>query len=125
MTFELLERDWLSLRYWLLRCVLPTSSILVLVLLIMRWISTSAKELNHSALIVGFFALYFVVVRAGHLIMIRSLHFELKRKHEQAYREKLAYVSTENMKRHNIGFTLARIKRELITSAKDKNRSPR
>ena len=57
MTFELLERDWLSLRYWLLSCVLPTSSILVLVLLIMRWISTSAKELNHSALIVGFFAL--------------------------------------------------------------------
>ena len=78
MTFELLERDWLSLRFWLQRCVLPTSSILVLVLLIMRWISPSAKELNHSALIVGFFALYFVVVRGGHLIMIRSLRIIMR-----------------------------------------------
>ena len=41
-------------------------------------------------------------------------HFELKRKYEEAYREKLAYVPIGQIKRRNIGFTLAKIKRELI-----------
>ena len=118
MTFEVLERDWLSLRYWLLRCVLPTSCTLVFVLLVMRWVSTDPKELNQSALIVGFFALYFVAVRGGHLIMMRSLHFEMKRKYKDAYREKLAHLKAETMKRHNIGFTLARIKRDILNTTK-------
>jgi len=118
MTLELLERDWLSLRHWLQRCVMPASSILVLILLALRWMSTDARDLNHSALIVGFFTLYFIVVRGGHIIMIRSLHFEMKRKHEALYREKLAALTRAQMRRRNIGFTLARIKGEIINTAK-------
>ena len=114
MTPELLERDWLSLRYWLLRCVLPSAIVLLIVLALLRLTASSDKYLNHSAVIVGFFAAYFVLVRGGHLIMIRSMHFEMKRKYEEAYRERLAYVPIGQMKRRNLGFTLARIKRELI-----------
>ena len=114
MTPELLERDWLSLRYWLQRCVLPSAMFLLVALILLRMIDADRSDLNHNALIVGFFVLYFILVRGGHIIMIRSLHFELKRKYEESYREKLAYVPIGQIKRRNIGFTLARIKRELI-----------
>ena len=84
-------------------------------------IDADMSNLNHNAVIVGFFVLYFILVRGGHIIMIRSLHFELKRKYEEAYREKLAYVPLGQIKRRNIGFTLARIKRELIDTSKPKH----
>ena len=113
MTLELLERDWLSLRYWLQSCVLPTAMVLLIVLGLLRLIGSETSELDHNAIIVGFFAFYFVLIRGGHLIMIRSLHFELKRKYEDAYRERLAYIPIGQIKRRNIGFTLARIKREI------------
>lgn len=114
MTPELLERDWLSLRYWLQWCVLPSALALIIVLGLIRLIGSEASYLNHSSVIVGFFAVYFVLVRGGHLIMIRSMHFDLKRRYEEAYRERLAYLPIGQMKQRNIGFTLARIKRELI-----------
>ena len=114
MTPEILERDWLSLRYWLQRCVLPSAIFLIVVLGGLRLIDPEAVSLNHKAVIVGFFVFYFILVRGGHLIMIRSLHFELKRKYEDTYRERLAYVPIGQIKRRNIGFTLARIKREII-----------
>ena len=114
MTPELLERDWLSLRYWLTRCVLPSMMFLLGALILLRMIDADMSNLNHNAVIVGFFVFYFVLVRGGHIIMVRSLHFELKRKYEDHYREKLAYVPIGQIKRRNIGFTLARIKRELI-----------
>lgn len=114
MTPELLERDWLSLRYWLQRCVFPSAVILLTILGLLRLIGLEASALDHNSIIVGFFVAYFVLIRGGHIIMIRSLHFELKRKYEEAYRERLAYVPIGQIKRRNIGFTLARIKRELI-----------
>ena len=118
MTPELIERDWLSLRHWLQRCVLPSSVILVIILLLLRWISDDRQALSHSAVLVGFFTLYFILVRGGHIIMIRSLHFDLLRKHEALYREKLSAVSEHKMSRRNIGFLLARIKREIINTTK-------
>lgn len=118
MTPELIERDWLSLRYWLRRCVLPSCVILVIILLLLRWMSDDREALNHSAIIVGFFTLYFILVRGGHIIMMRSLHFDLIRNHEALYREKLRAVSLDNMSRRNIGFLLAGIKREIINTTK-------
>lgn len=112
MTPELLERNWLSLRYWLTRCVLPSAVVLVIVLWLMRLFMSDGSGLNHNSLIIGFFGVYFILIRGGHLIMIRSLHFELKRKYEEIYREQLGYISLNQIKRRNIGFTLARIKRE-------------
>jgi len=114
MTVRDLETDWLSLRSWLTRCVLPSSLCLIGVLLLFRMVTTNQSNLNHNALIVGFFALYFVLIRGGHLIMIRSLHKELKTKYQEAYSQRLAAVSKNEMRRHNLGFTLTRIKRELI-----------
>ena len=114
MTPELLERDWLSLRYWLQWCVFPSAIILLTILGLLRMIGSETSALDHNSVIVGFFVVYFVLIRGGHILMIRSLHFELKRKYEEAYRERLAYVPIGQIKRRNIGFTLARIKRELI-----------
>ncbi|MEP3890858.1 MAG: hypothetical protein ABJN69_10340 [Hellea sp.] len=125
MTPELLERDWLSLRYWLQRCVLPSAIVLLAILAFLRLIGSETSELNHNSLIVGFFIAYFVLIRGGHIIMIRSLHFELKRKYDAAYRERLGYVPIGQIKRRNIGFTLARIKRELIDANQAKPRSKR
>jgi len=125
MTPELLERDWLSLRYWLLRCVLPSTLILILVLGLFRVVMDTPSTLNHNAVIVGFFALYFILIRGGHILMIRSLHFDLKRKYEAAYREKLAYLPIGQMKSRNIGFTLARIKREILIAKEGAKRTGR
>jgi len=125
MTPELLERDWLSLRYWLLRCVLPSTLILILVLGLFRVVMDTPSTLNHNAVIVGFFALYFILIRGGHILMIRSLHFDLKRKYEAAYREKLAYLPIGQMKSRNIGFTLARIKREILIAKEAAKRTGR
>lgn len=125
MTPELLERDWLSLRYWLQRCVLPASLSLLAVLCLFRLITDKPSELNHNAVIVGFFTLFFILVRGGHILMIRSLHFELKGKFETAYREKLAYIPQGQIKRRNIGFTLARIKRDILDEKRGTKRTGR
>ena len=114
MTPELLERDWLSLRYWLQTCVLPSAVVLLVILGILRLMDSESIGLNHKAVIVGFFAFYFIIVRGGHILMIRSMHFDMKRRYKEAYRERLAYLPIGQMKRRNIGFTLARIKRDLI-----------
>lgn len=120
MTPELLERDWLSLRYWLRSCVLPSAIVLLIILGLIRVFDPEAVSLNHKAVIIGFFVFYFIVVRGGHIMMIRSMHFDMKRRYKDAYRERLAYLPIGQMKRRNIGFTLARIKRELIDMDKPK-----
>lgn len=112
MTFREIERDVLSLRCWLRRSVLPTALVLIGVLIGLSLAATDTKALDHASVIVGFFALYFVLVRGGHLIMIRSLHSELKTKYEDAYRERLATVP--DLRGRNAGFALARIKRDMI-----------
>ncbi len=114
MTPERIERDWLSLRYWLTRCVLPAAAVLLIVLGVMRLLIDDQSDLNHNALIVGFFALYFILVRGGHIIMMRSLHFELLRKYEDKYRKQLAGLPPESFWRRNLGFTLAQIKRNCL-----------
>jgi len=47
--------------------------------------------------------------------MIRSLHNEMMRKYKEAYKDRLAAIPRDRLRRHNLGFTLARIKRDLIT----------
>jgi len=74
--------------------------------------------LDHNAVIIGFFVLYFVLVRGGHIIMIRSMHNDLLANYKTPYAEKLKRLPKRGrglVHRHqNIGFSLARIKRELI-----------
>lgn len=77
-------------------------------------ITTEASTLNHNALIVGFCALYYILVRGGHLIMIRALHAELKAKYREPYEKRLASIACKDMRRRNIGFTLSQIKREFM-----------
>ncbi len=52
--------------------------------------------------------------------MIRSLHFELLKKYPEGYAEKLGYIPRGQIRRRNVGFTLARIKRELMLEEKKK-----
>lgn len=124
MTPEVLERDWLSLRFWAQRCVLPSAVVLLVILGLFHMTTDSAKDLNHNAVIVGFFTFYFILVRGGHLFMVRSLHKELLRKYNEGYRHKLGYIPQGQIKRRNIGFTLARIKRELMMEELEKRSKP-
>ena len=52
--------------------------------------------------------------------MMRSLHKELLKKYETRYREILSVMDPDTMKRRNIGFTLARIKRAMIDERRAK-----
>ena len=112
MTIGELERDVLSLRCWVRRVVLPTSLVLLALLVLMSARGLETKALDHISALVGFFALYFVLVRGGHLVMIRSLHAELKRKYPDDYAERLS--SLPSLRGRNAGFALARIKRDMI-----------
>ena len=112
MTFRELERDVLSVHVWLRRTVLPTALVLVGVLLILRRSTSNVAELDHLSMFVSLMALWFVLVRGGHLLMVRSLHQEMKLKFEEAYAERLAKLPS--LRRRNAGFALARIKRSLI-----------
>jgi len=90
----------------------------VLALLSFRFITQDPSTLNHNAVIVGFFTIYFVLIRGGHLLMIRALHSELKSKYKEKYAQRLASVPQDKMRSHNLGFTLTRIKRELLDASK-------
>jgi len=84
-------------------------------------ISEAPRFRDHNATIVGFFAFYFVLVRGGHMIMIRSLHKDLMKKHEAAYRYELAAVDPILFRMRSIGFTLAQIKRRILEDARRSN----
>lgn len=121
MTSHELETRHLSLRYWLTRCFLPAAIILLVLLALLPRFITKELYLDQTSAVFGFFMLYFILIRAGHLIMIRSMHFDLKQTYGEAYD---AYLSTlpTNMHRHNLGFSLARIKRRLIDAQLDPRR---
>lgn len=121
MTPETLIANHLSLRIWLQRIVLPTMIVLLTFLYAFSVISDAPRFRDHNATIVGFFAFYFVLVRGGHMIMIRSLHKDLMKKHEGAYRYELAAVDPVLFKRKSIGFTLAQIKRRILEDARRPN----
>jgi len=118
MTPESLIENYLCLRVWLQRIVLPTMLALLLFLYMFSAISEVPRFRDHNATIVGFFAFYFVLVRGGHMIMIRSLHKDLMRKHEAAYRYELAAVAPILFRMRSIGFTLAQIKRRILEDAR-------
>ena len=120
LTPERLARRWLSLHNWLLRAVLPAALALIIVLLVLRATGAPERTLNHTAAMVGFAALFFVLFRGGHQMMLRSLHVEMMRLHEDAYRARLAELSVEQMRRSNVGFTLARMKRDILVEAREK-----
>ena len=119
MTPESLVRHHLSLRYWLLKIVFPTMLVLLMCLYLFSLISEVERFRDHNATIVGFFAFYFVLIRGGHIIMIRSLHGELMSKHEKAYRLELSKLNMSGLKRKKIGFTLAQIKRRIFDSVEE------
>jgi len=121
MTPEFLISNFLSLRAWLQRIVLPTMLALLVFLYLFSVISDAPRFRDHNATIIGFFAFYFVLVRGGHIIMIRSLHQDLMKKHEAAYRYELAAVDTILFRRRSIGFTLAQIKRRILEDARRPN----
>jgi len=50
------------------------------------------------------------------MVMIRSLHQDLMKKYEIAYRYELAAVAPVLFRRRSIGFTLAQIKRRILAN---------
>ncbi len=96
----------------------------MLVLLLFLYLFASLSDVprfrDHNATIVGFFAFYFVLVRGGHIVMIRSLHRDLLKRHEEAYRFELAAVDPVVFRRKTIGGTLAQIKRRILEAKEAK-----
>ena len=122
MTCLELETQWLSVKYWVRWSVLPTSILLLLLLIGLKLWNDQPIIHSHASVILGFFAAYFIFVRGGHLVMIRSMHFDMKRKYGEAYDKHLARLPL-NLGRYNLGFTLARIKRDLIHAKTSSQRS--
>ena len=121
MTPETLIANHLCLRVWLQRIVLPTMLLLLLCLSVFSMVSDAPRFRDHNATIIGFFAFYFILIRGGHMIMIRSLHKDLMKKHEDDYRYELAAVDPVLFRRKSIGFTLAQIKRRILENARRPN----
>lgn len=116
---------WLSLRCWLIRTVLPAAIFLLAALALLRSLEPGETTLDHTAVMVGFAALYFILFRGGHMLMIRSLHKEMMKKHPDAYREKLARMTAKELRRSNLGFTLARVKRDILVEARETEKEKR
>ena len=125
MSPEAVSYRWLSLRGWCLRTVLPAAASLIAVLALLRSIGSSETTLDHTAVMVGFAALYFILFRGGHILMIRSLHVEMMKKYPDAYRGKLARMTRKELRRSNIGFTLARVKRDILVEARETEKEKR
>ena len=119
MSPETVSYRWLSLRCWIIRTVFPTAVALLAILLLLKTIGPNSITLDHTAVLVGFSALYFILFRGGHILMIRSLHAEMMKKHQEAYRDKLAAFEDGELKRRNLGFTLARVKRDILVEARE------
>jgi len=112
VTVERLERYYLTWWYWARISLLPASLILVGILLFSRILTKNGGDLDEIAVITGFFAFYFVAVRAGHIYMIRTMHNQLKKEYAGIYPKRVQNLP-ENMKIRQIGSALARIKAEL------------
>ncbi len=121
MTPETLVRNHLCLRIWLQRIALPTMMVLIALLYAFSAISDAPRFRDHNATIVGFFAFYFVLVRGGHMLMIRSMHKDMMRKYEAPYRYELAAVDPVLFRKRTLGFTLAQIKRRILEDANRPN----
>lgn len=119
MSPEAVAHRWLSLRCWLVRTVLPAAASLLAVLALLRAVAPSETTLDHMSVMVGFAALYFILFRGGHMLMIRSLHVEMMKKHPDAYHDKLSRMTAKDIRRSNLGFTLARVKRDILVDARD------
>lgn len=113
MTPNELESQFLSLRYWLRACVLPSALSLAGFILFLPVLLPEETFRKETAVIFVFFMLYFVFFRGGHLIMIRSMHFDMMRAFGETYEARLKSLPSD-IQRRNLGFTLARIKRDLI-----------
>jgi len=118
MTPEFLEQHFLSTRYWIKTSLVPSVICLLLALLIIRVATVDRYDLNHAAVILAFFAIFFVLVRGGHIYMIRTMHFDLMKTYAGVYPKKLKQLP-KDMRRQNLGFALARIKSELIHQKRD------
>lgn len=125
MSPEAVSHRWLSLHSWCARTVLPAAVSLIAVLALLRAFKPSETTLDHTAVMVGFAALYFILFRGGHVLMIRSLHVEMMKKHEDAYRDKLGRMTKKQLRRSNIGFTLARVKRDILVEAQETEKDKR
>lgn len=117
MTSERLETYYLTFRFWIRRSVLPAIIVLIFVLLLVRWLSPGQEELDKIAAITGFLAIYYTLVRGGHIYMIRTMHMQLKKEFAGVYPIALSDLPS-NMKIRQIGFSLARIKAELYRRSK-------
>lgn len=112
MTIERLEQVYLTPLYWVRFSVVPTGLLLIAILLLYRSIAISRGDLNEVAALSGFFAFYFLVFRAGHIYMIRTMHNQLKSNFASLYEERLNGLPKQ-MNIRQIGAGLARIKAEL------------
>ena len=70
MTPETLIAEYLSLRIWLQRIVLPTMFCLLVFLYVVSAFGDGDVNKDHVATVIGFFAFYYTLIRGGHIVMI-------------------------------------------------------
>lgn len=112
MSVDRLERYYLTWSYWARVYLLPAALLLICILLIAKFTANGHSEQDEVAVIAGFFTVYFVAIRGGHIYMIRTMHNQLKQDYAGIYPKRLQSLP-ETMKMRQIGFALARIKAEL------------
>jgi len=112
MTVDVLEKHYLTPRYWLVRNVVPTLFLFAGLLLIYGLMAQRMGGFKEVAVLTGFFAFYFLAVRAGHIYMIRTMHIQLKKDFIAIYPERLKTLPFK-MNMRQIGAELAKIKAEL------------
>ena len=99
---------------------MPAAIAVIACLYLIQFFDATDRTVDHAAVLIGFSGLYFILFRGGHILMIRSLHREMMKHHQDAYREKLAALPEPTLKRRNVGFTLARAKRDILMEAREK-----
>lgn len=113
MTIQDLERNNLSLHAWISSCLVPMTLVLIGLLILIKWLITDTQYQAQTAVIFAFSSVFYILVRGGHMMMIRSLHEDMKTTYGKAYEDRLADLP-DHIRHRNLGFTLARMKRNLI-----------
>lgn len=117
--FVAFEKDWLRWAAFGQHIILPWFLISVLCYGIGSFGDGGQKEI-HRLVLVGFFSIYFLIIRSGLHIMSYNLHDELKRDFGDKYADLLAVHQDFGFLGLKIGATLARMKKILYLQRAEK-----
>jgi len=117
--FKTFEKAWLRWAAFGRHIILPWLIISALCYGVGSFGENDQKEI-HRLVLVGFFSVYFLIIRTGLHIMSYNLHDELKKEFQSKYAEQLSQHHDFGFLGLKLGATLARIKRDLYMARANK-----